>query len=77
MRAVGLMRRQRELGIAGQLEPAGFARNVDQRNKPDLSVVFGGNRDLGKGIAWLSRPTEFRFVRSENPGVTQTPSLAR
>ena len=69
MRAIGPMRRERELEITGQFHLAGFARSVDQGEAPDFGIVFRGNDNFRHGFTRTAAPPELRFVRRETPGV--------
>src|SRR5205814_2678769 len=70
MRAVGPVRRQRELQVTGQLQPARFARSIHQSHAADFRVVFRGNDNFRNGLAQSAPPPKLRFVRRETPYVT-------
>src|SRR5438094_4940388 len=70
MCAVGPVRRQRELEVTGQLQPARFARSIHQSHAADFPVVFRGDDNFRDGLAWSTPPPELRFVRRETPYVT-------
>ena len=71
MRAVGLVRGQREFEVAGQFEAARLLGDVHQGHSPDLGVVLGRHHDLGEGIARTAALSKFRSVGGEVPCVEQ------
>ena len=62
---VRAVRRQGELDVAGEIQAAGADGPVDQRDPPDLHVVFGGDDDLCFGFDAVVDAPEHGAVERE------------
>ena len=68
MRAVGVMRGERQFAIAGQFNLAVAQRSIRDRHPPELRVVLGRHGDFGDGFYTQHPPLIFRVVAGKAHG---------